>query len=543
MTLALATMGMIAAMLTTAAPEPFDVGVHRQLFVDGSIVSDFHGDARLRMHEPTRREVALACDEPWEGATCGYFTVFKDDSLYRMYYRGSDVVYEDGNVNWEPHPMVTCYAHSVDGVHWTKPELGLHEFNGSRANNIIWTGAAAHNFTPFRDANPDCASDARYKAVGSAGGGLHAFKSPDGIRWEALQGDPIITEGAFDSQNLAFWDQTIRKYRAYWRDFHGEGEIAPPGRDVKTATSEDFINWSEPRWLVYTPGRRGTDESTPPHHQFYTNGVLPYYRAPQVLLGFPTRYIDRGWGASTDHLPQLEDRRERSAASVREGTALTDGMFMVSRDGRNFFVWPEAFIRPGIQRLGSWTYGDNYQAWGMVETPSDLPGAPNEISVYATENYQHAGPMRLRRFTIRVDGFASAHASLHGGDVVTRPLIFDGSTLEINFATSAGGSVKVELQSADGEPIEGYTSSDCAEILGDELSRTVQWGERADVSPLAGQPVRIRFELRDADVYSFRFAGDGGVVWRSRLMAGTDWSGCGVGPGRRAGGSYHGGLT
>ena len=116
--------------------------------------------------------------------------------------------------------------------------------------------------------------------------------------------------------------------------------------------------------------------------------------------------------------------------------------------------------------------------------------------------------MRLRRFTLRVDGFVSVYASLHGGEMITKPLIFEGNRLQINFATSAGGSVKVELQTADGEPIEGYTLEDAVEIFGDELSRTVQWGDSPDASSLAGQPVRVRFALKDADLYSFQFVSD-----------------------------------
>jgi hypothetical protein len=128
--------------------------------------------------------------------------------------------------------------------------------------------------------------------------------------------------------------------------------------------------------------------------------------------------------------------------------------------------------------------------------------------MYATENAKEEGPVRLRRYTLRVDGFVSARASLHGGTVTTVPLIFEGDELQINFGSSAGGHVKVELQDADGTPVEGYALDDCGEIFGDELARTVQWGESSDVGLLAGQPVRLQIELEDADVYSFRFVAE-----------------------------------
>ena len=127
----------------------------------------------------------------------------------------------------------------------------------------------------------------------------------------------IITDGYFDSQNLIFWDEVRGEYREYHRDFVS-------GRDIKTAVSGDFMSWPDPEWISYSPGRVS---------ELYTNGVLPYYRAPHIFLGFPTRYVDRGWTESTDHLPQLEYRRIRGSRSPREGTAVTDGMFMSSRDG------------------------------------------------------------------------------------------------------------------------------------------------------------------------------------------------------------------
>ena len=81
--------------------------------------------------------------------------------------------------------------------------------------------------------------------------------------------------------------------------------------------------------------------------ELYTNQIAPYYRAPHLLLGFPTRYIDRGWTESAKALPRYEYRQIRAKGSPREGTAVTDGMFITSRDRKLFSVWPESFVRPG----------------------------------------------------------------------------------------------------------------------------------------------------------------------------------------------------
>lgn len=210
----------------------------------------------------------------------------------------------------------------------------------------------------------------RYKALGGGTKGLIAFGSPDGIRWKKLREQPVITQGAFDSQNLAFWDTDRAEYRAYFRDFR-------KGRDIKTCTSKDFLVWTDPVFLEYTPERIS---------ELYTNQILPYPRAPHLLLGFPTRYTDRGWTAAAKLLPQYDYRRIRASQSQREGTALTDGMFMSSRDRHRFAIWPESFIRPGLKLKGNWFYGDNYQSLGLVETPSSVEGAPEELSFYVTES-------------------------------------------------------------------------------------------------------------------------------------------------------------
>jgi hypothetical protein len=326
--------------------------------------------------------------------------------------------------------------------------------------------------------------------VAATGKELSAFKSPDGIHWSLLKEKPVIAKGTFDSQNVAFWDSRNGEYRSYTRDFQGGV------RDIRTATSTDFIHWTDPQWLKY-PGA--------PKEHLYTTQIIPYYRAPHIYLGFPARYIDRGWSPSMRALPGLEHRKLRSATSSREGTALTDGLFMTSRDGLSFRRWREAFLRPGPRSRDNWVYGDNFQNWGLVETKSDIDGAPDDLSIYATESYWTGHSSQLRRFTLRIDGFVSVHASGDPGGFVTRPLSFEGNRLALNFSTSAAGSIRVEIQDAEGKPIEGFGLDDCDELFGDTLDQSVTWKGSTDVSQLAGEPVRLRFVLRDADLYSMQF--------------------------------------
>ena len=115
--------------------------------------------------------------------------------------------------------------------------------------------------------------------------------------------------------------------------------------------------------------------------------------------------------------------------------------------------------------------------------------------------------MQLRRHTLRLDGFASIHAPTDGGELFTPPLIFKGTGLVLNFATSAFGSVRVEVQDADGQPLPGFTLADSIELYGDTVDRLAKWKGDPDLGLHAGKPVRLRFVLRDADLYAMQFGG------------------------------------
>ncbi|MCH2211041.1 MAG: hypothetical protein MK110_07040 [Fuerstiella sp.] len=490
-----------------------NIASRRELFVEDSLIARITGGGQLALHQPEPREVSLVTDRSWEGATCAYMKVFRDGDIYRMYYRGSDVIYtEDGYVN--PHPETACYAESTDGIHWTRPNLGLFEFEGSKNNNIIWKGVGSHNFAPFLDERPECPAEEKFKALaGDYKKGLQAFVSADGVAFKPVQQKPVIAKGAFDSLNLAFWDSEAGVYREFHRDFRD-------GRDIRTGTSDDFVHWTDPEFLSYrvhrhrsesadaSPVKDGDPDNRLPGRvsQLYTNQVIPYYRAPHVYLGFPTRYIDRGWTWAATQLPQYDYRKLRGAKHQREGTAVTDGMFMASRDAKEFYVWPESFIRPGLRKTQSWFYGDTYQNHGLVETKSHIEDAPPELSVYVSENSHQHHPGQFRRYVLRIDGFVSMHAPLAGGELVTTPVRYEGNRLSLNVSTSAAGSVKVEIQNPDGSPVPGYSLAESHELYGDSLNMVAAWKDmNADVGALAGQSVRLRFVVRDGDVFSYRF--------------------------------------
>jgi hypothetical protein len=482
------------------AEDVIDIGSRRELFVDDFLIDRLDG-AERRLHHPVPQNVAIVHDAAWEGAGSGYHTVIQDGDIYRMYNRGSNIAVKNGKLI--TGKQVYCYAESRDGIRFTKPKLGLVEFNGSKENNIIWSGVGVHNFAPFLDTRPDCPAESRYKALAGTAreGGLFAFHSADGIRWSLMRKEPVVTKGAFDSQNLAFWDQAAGKYRAYFRTFTKgvtTGKVwAPAGyRAIRTASSSDFLSWEDEADLTY--------KDSPAEH-LYTNQIGPYFRAPHILIGFPTRYVERGWSESMRALPQLKAREERAEGHLRYGTALTEGLLMAGRDGVHFERWNEAFLRPGPQRPDTWLYGHQYMAWHAVETKSPLPGAGNEISFYASEGMWGGVGTTMRRYTMRLDGFVSVNGPWKGGQLVTKPIQFEGNRLSVNFATSAAGSLRVELQDADGNALPGYSLEDCPETFGDAIDRTIVWKNGDDVGKLAGKTVRLRIELKDADLYSLRF--------------------------------------
>lgn len=436
-----------------------DIGSQRELFVDDFLIAQQQG-VELTMHRPVAQDVALVCDEPWEGNTSAYYTLFADGDRFRMYYRGGHF---DVATKKEAHPEFTCLAESKDGIHWEKRHLGLFEFNGSMDNNIVWSGEDTHNFTPFKDTNPNCEDDARYKALGGSsvkwgGKGLRAYKSPDGIHWSLMSEDGVLTNGDFDSQNLAFWHPQRQCYITFYRK--GRDGV----RDIMTATSADFMHWSEPEFLDYGDS---------PTEHLYTNAIGLYARAPHLFLGFPTRFQ-----------PAHEQ---------------VEPILMTSRDGRHFQRWSEPLIpiTAPQDRDGN---RSNYMTSGLLQ----LPGKDHELSVYATEAY-YAGPgSRVRRFTFRTDGFASLHAGGNAGEMLTHPLRFQGSSLAVNFSTRAGGSVRIEIQDAAGKTLPGFTLADCQPLIGDSIAQSVTW-TAGSVAPLSGIPVRLRFVMQEADLYALKF--------------------------------------
>jgi hypothetical protein len=472
---------------------PIHIGARREVFWDDYLIDTARTTASLQLHRPQAREVVMDHDAEWEGDGCDYHSIVRDGDLYRMYYLGWETMDPEATEH-VPRPIVVCYAESRDGRTWVKPDLGICEFNGSTHNNIILdeNTQAFDNFSVFKDTCPDCPDSERYKGVASSGGdgALWCFTGADGIHFRRAW--RMTDKGQFDTLNVALWDRHSGQYFCYIRDFHGGAPDAAMNdriRDIRWMVSRDFHTWTTPVLLDF-----GAGEDYP----LYTNVVQAYYRADHVSVGFPSRYVEkRQWSSNFEQMGGAEGRRKRMGVQPRYGLTITDCVFMCSRDGKRWRRWDEAFMTPGMEHKYNWVYGDCYPALGMIETESDLPHAPRELSLYAFDYHWAMRPTQLRRYTIRVDGFVSRRATYAPCMVVTKPFVFTGESLSINFATSAAGYGRIRLLGAD-------TTLESIELFGDSLDRLVEF-QTGEVAALAGSPVTMEITMSDADIYSFQF--------------------------------------
>ncbi|TVQ19974.1 MAG: hypothetical protein EA382_15750 [Spirochaetaceae bacterium] len=439
---------------------PVTIGDRLELFVDTRLV-DRMDAVSLRLHEP--------CPAPLANSPLliAYTTVIVDGGRYRAWYRSIDPGYSGDRYDGNPGES-THYAESLDGHEWDFP----------RNTAILRESPFSHNFAPFLDDRPGVPTDERFKALAGLHdrsiaeirrhapglvapdtvGGLYAFGSPDGFTWRRLCDQPVIRSHAaggygFDSQNVAFWSEAEGCYVCFlrtWETPHGEL------RTISRSTSMDFESWTEP-----IP----TNANLPGEH-LYTSATRPYFRAPHIYLALPTRLVpDRGDS--------------------------TDILFMSMRAGESTYERPftDAFIRPGMDPA-RWGNRSNYVAHNVV------PTGPTELSIYHKSGH---------RYTLRTDGFVSVHAGVAPGELTTVPVVFDGNELVVNASTSAAGSLAVEVQRADGSPVDGFALSDCRTVTGDGVEIAVRWAGDADLSRLSGTPVRLRFVMRECDLYSYRF--------------------------------------
>jgi hypothetical protein len=486
-----------------------DIGDRRQVFIDGRFLGNAR-DVELAVHPPTKTgERSVVPDRPWESGGIGcYVCVLYAADTYHMWYEAGGI----------------CYARSKDGMHWEKPDLGLAEFQGSRDNNIVLghgaNGVEKVNSEGMVFYDPTAPASERFRfATRISDEFKHTviFSGPDGVHWRRTH-EKVLTYTALskpahlDSQNVIFWDDRLNKYVAYMRR-NTKKSSAPRMRTIARSESPTLDGFQEAQEAQIVIGHDDKDASLGGQElvDYYTSGTIKYPWAQDAYYMFPTAYFHYVGAGLMSEFP--------GDAPINAGALHTQ--FAASRDG---IAWERFGRRPFVDlgmkgefdskaaRLalgllpsldGRYMYmyywgSDHLHGWGRDENNNrllrDAGLAPDPNATV------------ISRLVLRRDGFISARAAYTGGEFTTPPLMFTGSRLVLNLDTSATGLAQVGILDTSGQPIEGYSVDTCDRIhTCNEINRVVSWKGNRDLDKLAGKPVRLRFVLRDCDLYAFQF--------------------------------------
>ena len=504
-----------------------------QTFIDNVVIESVQNAAR-RWHTPARREESpvISKDRPWEYIpyfSGSDYTVLRDpeDGLFKCWYEDLDQSpqYTGASMGTVVHPggARQCYAVSEDGVHWVKPELDVHEEDGRRTNIVMGGNGygGAHALSVVIDPHART-RDERFRAVFThlmrGGDGRHqsrieCARSPDGIHWQVYDEVPSfgmagphlgdVSVVVYDEDSREFIHNTrhpmqqasfgvnprIPRNASFFSPYQPHDFASYNKRRIFQCRSHDFIHWSEPV-LVAAPDddEDNLDES--------------FYGMAQYKLG-------------TVHLATV--------AVLRGVENEMDVQLMVSRDGtrwsrtnkRQPFLAPRgdghwdghmvSMVSPPID-VGdeTWFYHggtDFHHDWWMFGKAEGLDH-PEAWSALG-------GSWGLGLATLRKDGYAGLYATRHReGIVVTRPVVSLGTKLEINARCEPGGSVRVEVAGHDDEVIEPCSKERSDPFTGDSVSHTVTWAGDPAIPTTTGDGTwrKLRFFLRDAELFSFRFA-------------------------------------
>jgi hypothetical protein len=490
------------AALSAKAESVVSIGSRKQLFIDKKFIQSDTG-IELRMNPPVKAGVVLKGEKPWElGWLFGYGTVLEDSGVYKAWYTACPVSgYERFNDYHERNETYLCYAESKDGVQWNKPNLGIYEWHGSKANNILLR-VALETSTVFVD--PKAPEAARYKLLANIpktmsppnGPGVYIYTSPDGLRWKL--NPTLLFPFLPDSQNQVFFDTRVEKYVIYariWDPLRKVGRIEtgeilqpwPYDKNVQPSRIWGIENTPPPSREM--PTAFGYDEQDPASSDHYTSAAVQYPWAQDAYFMFPSAYL---------HYPDPPKGRFRNDGPV-------DIQMAVSRDGVKFHRVERApYIGLGV--AGAEDAGSIYMLVGMVRNGDEL------YQYYSAQPFTHGAiPEEIRglgaivRVAQRVDGFVSADAGMSGGSFTTPPLRFEGRRLSLNLNASALGEVLVELRDKSGSPIRGFTFAESDPIQGNHVARVVTWSGKADIGKLASHPVQVAFKLRSVKLYAFHF--------------------------------------
>jgi hypothetical protein len=457
------------------------------LFADDSGIAKSSGVTRTVHRARTRPMPVLEGQLPTEGSRV-YLTgsVYRDEAsgLLRMWYAGHPDLpggakpkvagFRTGKGNF------VLYATSKDGLQWERPALGLHEFQGTRENNIIFDLHSPSVLFDERETDPA----RRYKMLGSLAGKYWSATSPDGLRWTSPR-EPFVrasdnitlTQDARTGEYLSFL-RMPSKIRGYER------------RSVSLSRSRDFIKWSTPE-LVFAPDEEDDAWATAPGQRTEVNNMSVFPHAAG-FLGFPTIF--------------RVTVTDRPKEQLGHGQSPTDGTLEVqlitSADGR---TWRRTAKREPIIARGAEGGFDGGSIFGVCTT---MVHAGDETWVYYTGiSTTHGAPMPPKRIAIgraewRRHGFVSLDAGDASARVETKSLRLANPRLVVN-ADASGGELRVALLEADGHPIPGYGFADGEPLTADARHWEPMWGSQ---SAPTDRLVRIAVQMKKAWLFSFSCA-------------------------------------
>jgi hypothetical protein len=523
----LVTSAIVLLASTLGAQTGLPVGGRKQLFIDHKFIESSDGIALVSGAPYQTREELVVADQSWEKDLIigSYSTVLKEDGKVRLWYNVLGGV-------WKPHEnpsfMGVAYAESSDGIHFRKPVLKLVERDGDRENNFVLPAdpslVTIGGGTVMRDDNPKCPPAERYKSwskfyprKGTGLKGPHrVWYSADGLRWKLY--DTLATGlRAADTQPSWFWDPRVNRYVGYSREWVRRAD----GYGLRMASyneSDDMLHWDstmlvlEPDERDFTAAPRASIELDKARVQG-ENVLPPEVGGDQVLA--PAAPVDMyGPGvfryAEADGVyialtPMFHHWRAEGKSSW---PSTGDVQLGVSRDARHFQRAPGRRAFLGVGSPGSF---DSKWVWAL---PNPVRMGDELWIYYLGTNQDHSGgvdPAAKRHLTaisraiLRLDGFMSAEAAYEGGWIITPPLTFEGSRLELNLDTGAGGVARVEILDAAGKPIPGYGLAQADELNGNNVRMPVTWKGSANLAPLAGKSVRLHIRMRAARLYAFQF--------------------------------------
>ena len=468
-----------SSILGSSHADGVEIGNRKQLFIDDHVVESTQGvTRRLNRLERHPGNPVLVGDRPWERwmiSPNGRAVLFdRETGEFKMWYMASHP--EEGAPGGFRYKV--GYAVSQDGIEWEKPNLGQVDWEGSRDNNLIPRGVnwmrRANVIKDLRDPDPQRRFKMTYVDVFDGGAAITKGYSSDGVHWR-LNGDGKPWFRRPHNGNLLGWDPRIERYVFYVR-------MRAAQNTVGRAVSPDFVTWSEPE-TVMAPG--------PAEPDLHFKGLAAFLYEDLYL----------GW------LWVFERGAKEFVAAAAELAVSRDGIHW-NRPFPGSFVlergedpaWDSRLsipVAPVVHDQRIWCY-----YWG-----ENMPYTMDAIRK-VKDGWVQDG-RRIQRATglatLRLDGFVALSAK-GDGSVTTKLLETPGGRLAIN--ARVRGELRAEVLDENGKVMPGYGFQQCSPIRGDSLHHDVTWGSGADLVPRRKAGLRIRFHLRDTDLYAFQIRAD-----------------------------------